>query len=102
MIEDQIEYEFGEHVEDMRSTENDLYSALCTLYTGIHYTLSSSIEAFVDRSALSSNITDAGRDTHSIRQYRNYVIAKDTTAILDYLSQRYDFMYTQLSSMMLS
>ncbi|KAK3082755.1 hypothetical protein FSP39_004436 [Pinctada imbricata] len=102
MIEDQIEYEIGINVEDMRRTENDLYSALCTLYTGIHYTLSSSIESFVDRSAMPSYIRDAGSETHSIRQNRNYVIAKDATAILDYLSQRYDFMYTQLSSMMLS
>ena len=90
MILDEIWFESGEYESIMRNAENKIYQILCTQYTTIHRVLQSSIDSYVERSVMPDDYRDLSN--RSERFARGYIIARDTTRILKFIAEKYEYM----------
>ena len=89
MIQDEVQYEYGEYENDMRTAENKLYQIMCTMYTAIYNVLHSSIDSYVQRSVMLDEYRNIMN--RSARHIRDYIIARDTTRILDFIARKYAY-----------
>ena len=83
MIQDEVSQENSDYKTVMEDAGNQLLQILCTQYTG----LNKNVGTFVERSEMPNRYRDNLDRTD--RHIRDYVIARDTTTILEFMENRY-------------